>query len=68
MTRPPKALVDELARTGLPWELAAGRRHYQVRLCNRMVGIIPLNNHAREGRAMKNVIAQVRRAALELQA
>lgn len=66
MTKPPKQIVDALARTGLPYHFAQGSRHIHIRLCDRIVGIIPRDGKAREGRAMKNVVCQIRRTAREL--
>lgn len=64
--RAPKVIVAELQRTGLPYSLEPGSKHIRIKLRDKLVGIYPLNGRAKEGRAMKNVISQIRRAAREL--
>lgn len=66
MKRPPKRVVQELESTGLDYNLEQGTKHLQIRICGRFVGIIPTNCKATEGRAMLNVISQIRRAAKEI--
>lgn len=63
MKRAPKLIVAELQRTGLPYSLEPGSKHVRIKLCDKLVGIYPLTGRAKEGRAMKNIISQIRRAA-----
>ena len=60
----PREIEQELDATGLPWEITLGRKHYQVRLGGKLVGILPRgplkeSNH----RAIKNLRAHIRRAS-----
>lgn len=64
--RPPKQILRELEATGLPYTFQKGGRHQQIRLKDRIVGILPIDGKGVEGRAMHNVISQIRRAAKEL--
>ncbi len=63
-----RTIENDLKSTGLPWEIATGKKHLKVRLDGRMVGILPKCGKDREGdpRALKNVRAQIRRAARAL--
>lgn len=63
-----KRIVQALDATGLPWAITKGKRHRQVRLCGRLVGVLPhkgVNGDA-DQHAQKNVIGQIRRAAQEM--
>lgn len=63
-----KKVREALEATGLPWDITKGKRHRQVRLCGRLVGVLPhkgVNGDA-DQHAQKNVIGQIRRAAQEL--
>lgn len=62
MIRPPKQIVAELQRTGLPWALEPGTKHIHVKVNSKLVGILPIGKK-KQGRAMNNVISQIRRAA-----
>ena len=55
-----------LTLTGLPWEISQGSRHHKIKLAGRLVGIAPLNRRDAGPRALKNILAQIRRAAREL--
>jgi hypothetical protein len=63
----PRVIRDELEATGLPWSVERGSRHQHVRLAGRLVGILPTcGTDENPGRAMKNVIAGIRRKAKEM--
>lgn len=54
--------------TGLPWQVERGSRHLKLWVADRMVGILPKDGGRRTGspNAMRNIAAQIRRAAREL--
>lgn len=54
------AALDE---TGLPWEIEEGKRHRLIRLNGKQVGIFPQGAGSDKGRATKNLISNIRRAA-----
>lgn len=57
-------LVDQaLEDTGLTYEILMGGSHFKIRVNGRLVGIYPKNKKSSGIRAMKNLIAQIRRAA-----
>lgn len=58
----PPVIESALNATGLPWEIKQGSKHYQIRISNRLVGILPRNGFS-EPRTIKNCIAQIRKAA-----
>ena len=58
---------DALIGTGLPWDITPGARHHKITLAGRLVGIAPLNGRDAGPRALKNVVAQIRRAAREIE-
>ena len=65
--RPPPRIRQALEATRLPWALERGAKHIKVRLNGRFIGIIP---HCGEGdirRGTLNVVAQIKRAAREMQ-
>lgn len=63
----PKTIKRELEATGHPWSVDKGKRHLKVRLCGRMVGILPGDGKGHSAdRAAKNIVAQIRRAARDL--
>lgn len=66
MRGPPRQVLAALNATGLPYAFHTGSKHIQIRICERMVGILPIDGNGIEGRAMRNVISQIRRAAKEL--
>lgn len=63
MKRIDPKLRQALEETGLPWEVVNGGIHFHVRLDGRLVGILPRGGGAADPRALRNTIAQVRRAA-----
>lgn len=69
MSRLLEQLRPELDATGLPWTTYAGTKHLKLYVGARMVGILPLKGRApeRSRRAFQNTVAQIRRAARELQ-
>lgn len=56
----------ELRATGLPWVIERGARHHKIKLTGRLVGIAPGTGRDTYPRALKNVLAQIRRAAREM--
>lgn len=54
-----------LEETGLPYEITRGGKHYKIKLSGRLVGVFGIA--ARSARAEKNIVAQIRRAAKEMQ-
>lgn len=62
-----KRIEQELNATGLPWSLQNGRKHQQIRLSGKLIGILP---HGKESsanpRSTLNLRAQIRRASKEL--
>ncbi len=62
-----KRIQDTLNATGLPWTLANGRKHKQIRLSGKLVGILPTGTSSdADKRVVLNVCAQIRRASKEL--
>lgn len=60
-------IKNELDSTGLPYELKMGGRHIKIVLAGRMVGILPkVDGKDAHSRAIKNTIAQIRRAQKEI--
>lgn len=68
MTKPLDELRPTLDETGLPWRAEQGTKHVKIFLRERFVGIVPTNGTSsrRCERGMKNVRAQIRRAAREM--
>ena len=69
--RIPPTLLKALDETGLPYDFEMGTRHIKVRLAGVFVGIIPKGKTSTsEGMgqsfALKNSVAQVRRAAKKI--
>jgi ABC-type uncharacterized transport system ATPase subunit len=63
----PKVIRQELDATGLEWVVEVGGRHQHIRLAGRLVSILPIcGADENGGRAMKNVIAGIRRRAKEI--
>jgi hypothetical protein len=61
--RLPKPVQDALDDLGRPYEVEQGKRHRKIKVEGRLVGIVPLQAcDADNGRGMKNVVAQIRRA------
>lgn len=61
--RLPKQVQQALDDTGLPYAVEPGKRHRKIRVEGRLVGILPMHTHdADNGRACKNIVAQIRRA------
>lgn len=58
-----KRVLKELQEQGLPWTIDQGSRHLKLRVCGKFVGILPLGNGSQKGRATRNVVSQIRRAA-----
>lgn len=65
--RVPDLIRGALDGTGLEWWVETGGRHLHIRLCGRLVGIVPLSN-AQDGRNRKNlnIASNVRRTAIEI--
>lgn len=63
MPRIPKPLRAVLEEAGLPWTARDGSRHIHILIDGALVAVIPRGRFETRGRAMRNVIAQVRRAA-----
>lgn len=59
-----KATLEE---TGLPWYIENGKKHFKIRLCDRLVGVFPYGKRTEASQhANNNIIANIRRAAREL--
>lgn len=61
-----KLIEAELEKTGLDWRVEEGGRHAKFFLQSRFVAIAPKGGATDKGRHLKNVVAQIRRAAKEL--
>lgn len=59
----PTEVREALDRTGLPWEVTNGSKHKQIRVNGQLVGILPKGSGSVGFRAVKNCLAQIRRAA-----
>jgi hypothetical protein len=58
---------EALDETGLPWAIVPGKKHHQIRLKGRLVGILPHGPlRAANARGVKNLVAHIRRAAKDL--
>jgi hypothetical protein len=58
-----------LEKTGLPWEIKSGRRHWRIVLSGRQVGVLSYGKQSKQSRdesGKKNLIAQIRRAARDV--
>lgn len=56
-----------LEGSGLPWEAEEGTNHTKLRVCGRLVQVVPrkgARNH--DGRQLANSLASIRRAIREL--
>jgi hypothetical protein len=60
------SIRSALEATGKAWEIVEGRKHHQIRLDGRLVGILPKGSGTSDPRAVKNSITQIRRAAAGL--
>lgn len=70
MNRDLKIIADMLSPTGLEYAFEPGGHHIKIKIRGRLVGIMPRAGNRRRAngeRAMKNVVAQVRRAIRETQ-
>ena len=67
----PKIVADEIERSGLPWRLETGGRHFKLIIADRLAGILPYGGKASRQEANKraelNMKAQVRRIIREVQ-
>lgn len=65
--RLPQAILDTLERSGLPWRIDGGKRHFRLIVGDKFVAILPqsLDWDGFKGRADRNTLAQVRRAIRE---
>jgi hypothetical protein len=62
-----RAVVAELQRLGVPYELRRGKKHDHVVVRGRTVAVLSRGRVRDAGKAMTNVIAAIRRAAREVQ-
>lgn len=63
----PDEVLAELEATGLPWAVDNGSRHAKLRLCGRLVGILPRGRASfPHPKATLNTITQIRRMARAL--
>ena len=63
----PPSLQEELEKTGLPWSIDHGSKHFKIRLAGRLVGVYPHGKaQDKHIRSLLNTITQVRRAAQEI--
>ena len=65
--RLPQDILDALERSGLPWRIDSGKRHFRLIVGDKFVAVLPqsLDWNGFKGRADKNTLAQVRRAIRE---
>jgi hypothetical protein len=61
------AIREVLDGSGLSWCLTKGKRHYQVRLDGKLVGILPYGKVVSADRDLKNMVASIRRTLKEQQ-
>jgi hypothetical protein len=50
------------AGSNVRWSITKGKRHLHIRVEDRLIAILPLAGGTEEGRALKNIRAQVRRS------
>jgi hypothetical protein len=64
---PPK-LEEALHKTGLPWEVEYGAKHYKVSMGGKLVAVFPHGKGKWDSdkRAILNTVTQVRRAARQI--
>lgn len=66
----PRIVLEEIERSGLPWRLDVGGRHYKLIVGDRLAGILPYSGKAQrqeaDKRAELNMRAQVRRIIKEV--
>lgn len=66
----PQIVVEEIERSGLPWRVEGGGRHYKLIVADRLAGILPYSGKAQrkesDQRAVLNMRAQVRRVIREV--
>jgi len=62
--RIPKQIERALEATGLPYRIEKGTIHRKIIVGGKFVGILPYGKVNEADRANKNVVAQIRRAAL----
>lgn len=66
-TRVHGEIVEALVTCGLPYELKTGRKHIHIKLMGRLVGILPRTGAEKTfDRSHKNVLSQIKRAAVLL--
>lgn len=66
-----KEIYEALDNTGLPWERVNGKKHVKVYLSGHLIGILPhgkASSATSSGRATKNFLSRIRKAADSLQA
>ena len=57
-------IIRTLEQCGKPWEVKQGSRHLKIVVDGVLAGILPKDGMGRsEGRAQKNLVAQIKRAA-----
>jgi hypothetical protein len=66
----PKLVLEEIERSGLPWRLEKGGRHYKLIVGQRLAGILPYSGKAQTQTADRsaelNMRATVRRIIREV--
>lgn len=55
--------LSEIFRDDVPWEVKPGSKHCKVVVAGRMIGVAPDSKSREEGRHLKNLLAQAKRAA-----
>jgi len=55
------AIREALDDTDLPWHIQKGKRHYQIRLDGKLIGILPYGKITFKSRDVKNVVANIHR-------
>lgn len=63
--RIPAQLRVELDKSD-DWSVERGTRHFHIRIAGQLAGILPFRCADSNRRAMKNIIAQIRRARREV--
>lgn len=63
--RLPKVVRSALEATGKPWEVVLGKKHHKIKVNGKLAGILPRGKLGSKDRALKNIVAQIKRAGNE---
>lgn len=56
---------DALDATGLPWEIVQGTKHFHIRVCGDLVGILPMGKMKTNSRQLKNLLSDIQKLGKE---